>query len=447
MGRPGGAVHPSRLVRQGPGAGVFVDCVFVDCDLTEVTTRGATFDRCEFRGVQLNASTHERSRFTGCLFAHTSFFTATFRGCKLTGSEFVDVTLRPITVEGGDWSYVQLRGADLRGLVLADVNLQEADLSEANLHKASLAGSNLGRATLRSANITEADLTGADLVGVDLAGLSWRGTKVDGLPGPAHRRVPRRRRWSTASERPTARPDPADRRGGGALAAERREVLALLADLTRGHGDIVAAALDSNLDDEHDPEGATIAFERAQVDALMGQARHRLQEVDAAGAPAGRAAATAGARLRRGGGARPAGGEAHRPHLHHVRVGQPSQFEGSIGAGVSTCRREPPGEPRRPDGGREADATTGSACGGAVAPLAANGGGWLLRHGTASRLRTRWGNGMWGALELPTRPYQHEFRDERPSACSCPATRSCRIHSEAPRDLLFLDQNQTFSRR
>jgi RNA polymerase-binding transcription factor DksA len=67
-----------------------------------------------------------------------------------------------------------------------------------------------------------------------------------------------------------------------ALAAERHEVLALLADLTRGHGDIVAAALDSNLDDEHDPEGATIAFERAQVEALTAQARGRLQEVDAA---------------------------------------------------------------------------------------------------------------------------------------------------------------------
>jgi DnaK suppressor protein len=70
-------------------------------------------------------------------------------------------------------------------------------------------------------------------------------------------------------------------RVAAALAAERRETLTLLADLARGHGDIVAAALDSNLDDEHDPEGATIAFERAQVDALMVQARHRLQELDA----------------------------------------------------------------------------------------------------------------------------------------------------------------------
>ena len=67
-----------------------------------------------------------------------------------------------------------------------------------------------------------------------------------------------------------------------ALRAERDEALSLLTDLTRGHRDIVAAAVDSNLDDEHDPEGATIAFERAQVDALIVQARHRLAEVDAA---------------------------------------------------------------------------------------------------------------------------------------------------------------------
>jgi len=67
-----------------------------------------------------------------------------------------------------------------------------------------------------------------------------------------------------------------------ALQAERHEALSLLADLTRGHRDLVAAAVDSNLDDEHDPEGATIAFERAQVDALMVRARQRLAEVDAA---------------------------------------------------------------------------------------------------------------------------------------------------------------------
>jgi DnaK suppressor protein len=36
--------------------------------------------------------------------------------------------------------------------------------------------------------------------------------------------------------------------------------------------DIVEAAVQSNVDDEHDPEGTTIAFERQQVAALLRQA-------------------------------------------------------------------------------------------------------------------------------------------------------------------------------
>jgi len=35
-------------------------------------------------------------------------------------------------------------------------------------------------------------------------------------------------------------------------------------------------------DDEHDPEGSTIAFERAQVAALLDQAERQLAELDAA---------------------------------------------------------------------------------------------------------------------------------------------------------------------
>ena len=37
--------------------------------------------------------------------------------------------------------------------------------------------------------------------------------------------------------------------------------------------DLVAASEFSNADDEHDPEGATIAFERAQLTALLRHAR------------------------------------------------------------------------------------------------------------------------------------------------------------------------------
>ena len=44
------------------------------------------------------------------------------------------------------------------------------------------------------------------------------------------------------------------------------------ASLRRQFDDIVAAAELSNADDEHDPEGTTIAFERSQVSALLSQA-------------------------------------------------------------------------------------------------------------------------------------------------------------------------------
>jgi RNA polymerase-binding transcription factor DksA len=55
-----------------------------------------------------------------------------------------------------------------------------------------------------------------------------------------------------------------------------------VAGLERSHGDVVAAARDANADDEHDPEGATIAFEREQLAALLTQARRRVEELQSA---------------------------------------------------------------------------------------------------------------------------------------------------------------------
>lgn len=45
---------------------------------------------------------------------------------------------------------------------------------------------------------------------------------------------------------------------------------------------LVAASEDSNADDEHDPEGATIAFERAQLSAQLAHARSGLADAHAA---------------------------------------------------------------------------------------------------------------------------------------------------------------------
>lgn len=66
------------------------------------------------------------------------------------------------------------------------------------------------------------------------------------------------------------------------LEAEREETLRRLASLTGDFDAVVAASRDTNADDEHDPEGATIAFERSQVAALVRQAQHHLVEIDSA---------------------------------------------------------------------------------------------------------------------------------------------------------------------
>jgi len=66
------------------------------------------------------------------------------------------------------------------------------------------------------------------------------------------------------------------------LARERAAALAQIAALTGEFDAVVDASRASNADDEHDPEGATIAFERQQVVALLASARRRLADVEAA---------------------------------------------------------------------------------------------------------------------------------------------------------------------
>jgi DnaK suppressor protein len=66
------------------------------------------------------------------------------------------------------------------------------------------------------------------------------------------------------------------------LQAGRARTLARAADLQRAFDALVAATEGSNLDDEHDPEGPTIAFERSQLAAALGRAAGEVAEVDAA---------------------------------------------------------------------------------------------------------------------------------------------------------------------
>jgi RNA polymerase-binding transcription factor DksA len=66
------------------------------------------------------------------------------------------------------------------------------------------------------------------------------------------------------------------------LEDERRDAARQVARLEADYAALVASSADSNADDEHDPEGATIGFERAQLAAVLDAARARLAALDAA---------------------------------------------------------------------------------------------------------------------------------------------------------------------
>jgi RNA polymerase-binding transcription factor DksA len=64
------------------------------------------------------------------------------------------------------------------------------------------------------------------------------------------------------------------------LLAERADAALRVAGLERELASALEVAADGTADDEHDPEGSTTAFERAQVAAVLDQVRTRLAALD-----------------------------------------------------------------------------------------------------------------------------------------------------------------------
>ena len=130
---------------------------------------------------------------------------------------------------------------------------------------------------------------------------TWQWTTRCSPPGPCtrctrpRRRISARIRISRTRGRPGGPPaagsamtsDSAGRLPPGAaaairdaLAAERQQTQDRITAVSREFDGIVESSAGVATDDEHDPEGATIAFERAQLAALIDQARSHLAELD-----------------------------------------------------------------------------------------------------------------------------------------------------------------------
>ncbi|RPA10182.1 TraR/DksA C4-type zinc finger protein [Gordonia sp. OPL2] len=67
-----------------------------------------------------------------------------------------------------------------------------------------------------------------------------------------------------------------------ALRGERAETVGLIEQLSSRLEAVIEATADSSSDDEHDPEGSTLAVERGQLVAQLERSRVRLDELDAA---------------------------------------------------------------------------------------------------------------------------------------------------------------------
>jgi DnaK suppressor protein len=66
------------------------------------------------------------------------------------------------------------------------------------------------------------------------------------------------------------------------LTEDREATAVLVARLISDIASFQTSAKDSAADDEHDPEGPTLAFERSQANAILGQTRDHLAQIDSA---------------------------------------------------------------------------------------------------------------------------------------------------------------------
>ena len=131
---------------------------------------------------------------------------------------------------------------------------------------------------------------------------------------------------------PSRRPHQPDstRRAAGSV-AERVAAAARIAALERDIAIIVESAKGGATDDEHDAEGATIAFERAQAMALLEETRIQVEALDTALARVEHGSYGVCEVLRPGHRPGAARGSALSHSLHHLRLPAPlTRQHGSV---------------------------------------------------------------------------------------------------------------------
>lgn len=117
-------------------------------------------------------------------------------------------------------------------------------------------------------------------------GAPARTNPAGGIPPESRRNsAPQRLACAGVEPRPgnAEGPSPEQRREAAErIEAARAESERLAASLARLWDGVVEASAQSNIDDEHDPEGATVAYERAQLRDAIEQTRAGLADLERA---------------------------------------------------------------------------------------------------------------------------------------------------------------------
>lgn len=167
---PGGE-HDEEDLRDVDWRGLRLVGRYTRCDLSGAdlsgVTGGALFEECRFDRAALDGAELDGAAFVRCSFGAVSVTGTSFRDCKLVGTEWSRrCRTTRVVVTGGDWSFVSLRGQDLRTWRLDGVRLVEADLTAADL---------------RGARLAECDASGAVLREAQLAGSTWERCRLEGV--------------------------------------------------------------------------------------------------------------------------------------------------------------------------------------------------------------------------------------------------------------------------
>lgn len=158
-----------------------MEAVFANTDFSAVTAEGLSFIECDLRGLILRAVKLPKCNFLKVNVSHVDFSGANLESAVFVGAQgqhcdFSHAHLQNMRLvqecdfSHSDFSFSQLKQANLRGTALTQSKFTEAQLDGADLSECALANSNFYRAIARAARFVKADLKHANLTAANLLG-------------------------------------------------------------------------------------------------------------------------------------------------------------------------------------------------------------------------------------------------------------------------------------